>query len=177
MEEKTLCKLDICYNRTKTFWAVSIILLVITIFFACNCTEVLSIEDNWDWGYEHTWVCGDIVFCFEGSSLYVALGMILFGIGFPIVSVIVHKFLSQRCSLVLTETQILGTKRAIFYSQKILIPIANFDHACVKATLSDAIRNGKTVVIKTASGALKFHYAHNAEEFVTAVMKQFQAAK
>ena len=111
------------------------------------------------------------------GNIVLGISIVLVGFGFPVVVQLVYRFIAKRCSLTLTETQIYGTLKLPFSSQKLQMPIDKVDNVYTKTGIADAFRSGNTLAIRTASGVVKFHYVHNADEFTAAAMKQIEAAK
>ena len=114
---------------------------------------------------------------FDGEGVALSVAVIAVFVAVPFAIRGMHKFVAKRCELVLTDKQLNGTLKFPFSTQKIQIPTEKIDNIYTSDSLVDALRGGKTLAIRSASGIIKFHYVYNADEFVDVAMKQVEAIR
>ena len=76
------------------------------------------------------------------------------------------KEIAKASSLELTEEGISGSLKIWGVNSKLNIPLDNISSLYVKESIWDKIRSGKTLVIASSSGSVKFRCVQNADEFV-----------
>lgn len=74
--------------------------------------------------------------------------------------------IAKASSLELTEEGISGSLKIWGVNSKLNIPLDNISSLYVKESIWDKIRSGKTLVIASSSGSVKFRCVQNADEFV-----------
>ena len=87
--------------------------------------------------------------------------------------------IAKKATLELEEGQINGHIRGLYgiTNIKLNTPIDHVDNVMVSDGLLDKFRGGKTLLISSNSGLIKFHYVQNAEEFAQAAMKRINEVK
>ncbi len=86
-------------------------------------------------------------------------------------------FNAKRCNLSLWEDTIQGNLKTAFSVKELRLPIEKVDNVMVVDGFADKIRGGKTIVIRSNSGLIKFHWVHNADAFVRATVQQIEEFK
>lgn len=89
----------------------------------------------------------------------------------PFIMKSVYNFFVMKNKLTLTEDQLSGIIKKPFSKKIIQIPIEKIDKIFITNEFQDKFRSGKTLVIYYDSCVTKFHYAHNAEDFIDKVLK------
>jgi hypothetical protein len=74
--------------------------------------------------------------------------------------------IAKASSLELTEEGISDSLKIWGVNSKLNIPLDNISSLYVKESIWDKIRSGKTLVIASSSGSVKFRCVQNADEFV-----------
>lgn len=74
--------------------------------------------------------------------------------------------IAKASSLELAEEGISGSLKIWGVNSKLNIPLDNISSLYVKESIWDKIRSGKTLVIASSSGSVKFRCVQNADEFV-----------
>ncbi len=104
---------------------------------------------------------------------------ILITIGVIILPIILRKIrnrIAENCFLFLIERGINGSRKKVFSSAQLNLPIDKIDNIMISQSIFDNLRGGKTVVVRSTSGLIKypwvqkFPWVQNAEEFVDAVL-------
>lgn len=95
----------------------------------------------------------------------------------PVILKLFSQSIANSCQLELTENQIKGQLKMPFSTKKLQMPIDKLDNVFTSNGLADKFRSGETVIIHSNSGAVKFHYVHNAEEFARVAMKRIEEAR
>ena len=78
------------------------------------------------------------------------------------------------CTLTLYEKNIDGQINRLFSNDSLNLPINKIDSIFIRSRLLDKLRGGKTIVIRSASGIIKFPCIENAEEFVNITLAEIQ---
>ncbi|MCD7811150.1 MAG: hypothetical protein LUG91_04765 [Ruminococcus sp.] len=89
----------------------------------------------------------------------------------------VLNYIASCCSFTLEEGQIIGQKKILFIERSLQIPIDHLDNIVISYGIWDRLFGGKTILIRSCSGRIKFHYVQNAEDFATAVMEKIEESK
>lgn len=95
----------------------------------------------------------------------------------PLIVVLIKKYITKRCELILTDKEIRGQKKTLFSMRRLQIPIDHLDNVMTSNSLIDKIRGGETLMISSNSGLIRFHYVQNAEEFAQAAMKRIDEVR
>ena len=82
------------------------------------------------------------------------------------------KLVSKQCSLELNDSGVEGKRKKLLSAAELKLPIEKVDSIMVKKNLFNALTGGKTIVISSASGRIKFPWVRNADEFAQAVRQK-----
>lgn len=148
--KNVICKAIMKANRfPKVVLVISIIILIIgAILFA-----VASI----------TWDDGLMAF---GAFLMV-VGLIFIFVDIPLSAI-------ESCKLVLHDKGIDGVVANGFSCKQLQLPTNKIDSIFLKNSFFDSLCGGQTIVIRSASGLIKFHCVQNAKEFVNFSLSEIQ---
>ena len=97
-----------------------------------------------------------------------------------VIPFIVHTIYNKMCKnteLIVSEEQIYGSYSSFISKRTLQIPIEKVDNLTIISTFTDKLKTGKTLGICTASGIIKLHFVHNAEEIVSATMNRINEVK
>ncbi len=145
--EKTISKADIRVTSKA--------LIIVFLIFA------IGIEALIGYGYG---------FRYFLSDWYLPLGVFV-GIMLPCMLRYMRDiYVSNRCHLELTSSRIKGIRKKLFSSEELDLPIDKIDSILVSSTLGDKLEGGKTLLIRSVSGVVKFPWVQNASEFKDAVV-------
>ena len=111
-------------------------------------------------------------FTMQDGSLFVVL--VIIGSLIPLCYCL---YTAKRCSLELNDKGVYGIRKKLFSSSELKFPISKIDSIMLKKSLFNYISGGKTVVLNTASGIIKFPWVQNADEFVDATLAKIEEAK
>jgi len=95
----------------------------------------------------------------------------------PIIYFYFIKFIASRCSLCLEEGQIKGQLKTLFGKKSLQLPLDHLDNVMVSHGLMDKLCGGKTLLISSNRGLIKFHYVQNADEFARVAMEKIEEVK
>ncbi len=95
----------------------------------------------------------------------------------PIIYGAIIKSRSSRCKIELTDQQIFGTKKKHIGATQIQIPLDKLDNVFVNDSLYNKLTGGRTLVISSNSGRIKFPWVQNAQEFADAAVKQMNLVR
>lgn len=109
--------------------------------------------------------------------LVLGIIMTIILLSLPLIVVLIKKYITKRCELILTDKEIRGQKKTLFSMRRLQIPIDHLDNVMTLNSLIDKIRGGETLMISSNSGLIKFHYVQNADEFAQAAMKRINEVK
>lgn len=113
-----------------------------------------------------------------GSGLKILLrSMIIISITIVTWIPVITMNISNKCFLELTAEGIEGSIKKLFSTASLRLPIAKVDSLFVKDSIFDKIRSGKTLVIRSTSGTIRFMCVQNADEFVAAANKAIEENK
>ncbi|MBR2304497.1 MAG: SHOCT domain-containing protein [Ruminococcus sp.] len=177
MTDNTLCKANIKVQISLIWKIILVALIAFTILW--NVPSLSRESENynlfgyynarfWNSYYEkYKFMYGNNVPC--SVSLILVILCILWTIRCIIVS--------RKCLLELTADGINGSRAKLFSNKNLQLPIDKIDNIEIKDGILDKLFGGKTVCIRTASGAVKFAWIQNAEEFVSATQEKMKEFK
>lgn len=84
---------------------------------------------------------------------------------------------SKKCALYLYSNRVEGTLKVLFTSRSLNLPIDKIDSIMSSSGFTDKLYGGKSVLINTASGRMRFRAVHNADEFVAETLKAIESNK
>ncbi len=84
-------------------------------------------------------------------------------------------YTAKRCSLELNDKGVFGKRKKLFSTLDLKFPINQIDSIMLKRSLLNILSGGKTVVLHTASGVIKFPWVQNADEFVDATLAKMKS--
>ena len=99
-------------------------------------------------------------------KILVILIRLVFAAFLILLPIIIRKLeatICRRCSLTIFEDRVEGTYGR-FSTKSLSLPIEQLSAVSISNGFFDKIRSGETVTLNTASGAIKFHFVHNAAE-------------
>jgi len=96
---------------------------------------------------------------------------------FPLWFYGIGKFISSRYALTLEEGQIKGQLKTFFGKKSLQLPLDHLDNVMVSHGLMDKLHGGKTLLISSNRGLIKFHYIQNADEFARVAMEKIEEVK
>lgn len=152
-QEKVIIKADIRYIPRKSFLAL----------FPIGCILI---------GLPFIFLSND-EFYFWSSLLFTVVG----GIGLPLLIWSINTYISNNCTLLLNEKGIKGYIQTLYSKKALQLPIDKIDSIAISESDADKLRGGKTVVIRSASGLIKFQYVQNADEFVNITLAEIEKFK
>ncbi|MGN1086256.1 MAG: SHOCT domain-containing protein, partial [Porcipelethomonas sp.] len=103
------------------------------------------------------------------------LSVIVFGI--PVIIRCIVNNIAKQCSLSLTEKSITGNRKTLFAYSEIKLPIDKVDSIMASHSFLNILTGGDTLLIRSASGAVKFLWVQNAKEFVDATLAKIEEFK
>lgn len=184
--EKILCETKIKCNWTilrkigcVIWWILEAIMFYVT-GPALNegPHEIITSWGTDKWNFRHIW--GMYYDSFDTDSDYklyktliIFLGIVItvFIFLLPFIIKAIDNHITKKCTLILTDKQIYGQVKKLFSKKQIQIPIEKLDNIMTVNGFTDKFRSGETILIHSNSGAIRFHYVQNAEEFVMAALK------
>lgn len=86
----------------------------------------------------------------------------------------VSNMTAKQCSLVLEQKGISGERKTMFSNKQLKLPMNKIDSISVQSGILDAVRGGKTIAVRSASGLVKFPCVQNAQEFVETTLAEIQ---
>lgn len=95
----------------------------------------------------------------------------------PFIIHIIYNKMCKNTELTVTEEEILGSYSSFISKKTLQIPIEKVDNMTIISTFKDKLKTGKTLGICTASGIIKLHFIHNAEEIVSVTMNKINEVK
>lgn len=176
--EKVLEKLEIKSKWTLAHTIFSVIWWIAEII----CMKFTSYTEyiTFNCYYKHIWGIpyyrydndGDNNFWWYMLLLGILITIVIAAI--PFVIRLIYKFIAKRCQLTLTENQIYGVLKMPLSTRKIQMPIEKIDNVFTLNGILDKMLGGKTLKICSNSGAVKFHFVQNAEEFAASAIKRIE---
>lgn len=110
---------------------------------------------------------GDLPFI-SGSFPIVSLLPLLLGITMLILKISI-KFIIKGCSLQLCKDGLNGNRKYLFSNKELKLPVEKVDNISIEKSFINELFDGKTIVIRSASDAIRFMCVQNASEFVDKV--------
>lgn len=110
-----------------------------------------------------------LIFIFVCLCLIIAI-CIIFGI-------LYSKVVAKKCSIIIENTGVIGTRVKFFSNKEIKLPIEKIDSITVQNGILDKLYGGKTIAIRSSSGLIKFPWVQNAQEFLDATLAGIQKYK
>ncbi|MGN0630856.1 MAG: SHOCT domain-containing protein [Ruminococcus sp.] len=95
----------------------------------------------------------------------------------PLIMRKIADYMAKECSLSLTDKSITGCKKNLFSSKALKLPIEKIDAIMASHNIFDSMRGGETLLIRSASGVVKFPWVQNADEFVSAALAEIEKFK
>lgn len=177
--EKVLEKLEINSRWTLAHTIFSVIWWIAEII----CMKFTSYTEDYYggyFGYKYIWGMPYYRYEREGENNFwwymLLLGILITIViaAIPFVIRLIYKFIAKRCQLTLTENQIYGVLKMPLSTRKIQMPIEKIDNVFTLNGILDKMLGGKTLKICSNSGAVKFHFVQNAEQFAAATIKRIE---
>ena len=149
--EKTICKADI---RLTRFIMLIIIVLI-------DAGVIFGFKDF-----------------LTDKSVPLIVAMIIGVFTLPVIIVTLsHLYTAKNSSLILTETGISGARGKMTSDSELNLPIDKIDSIYIHNGIMDKLEGGKTLMIRSVSGVVKFPWVQNAEEFRNAVIAKIEDYK
>lgn len=178
--KKCICKANIRANKKVIFLPVSLMLIVAIIglvpvrrlgSYFCNIFYAHIYSTYWDVEGEtlkKKWMIEDGFFIF-----------IIPFIVFALVSILCWLYIksAKSCSIELNDKCVKGVRKTIFSKRDLNLPIEQIDSIMVSHSLWDALFGGEKLLIRSASGMIKFPWVRNAKEFSDAVLAKIDEYK
>ncbi|MCI5905492.1 MAG: SHOCT domain-containing protein [Oscillospiraceae bacterium] len=173
--ENSIIKADIKFKFSMVYKIIMCIFIIATIlwiipikekhYYGCkyNVFDV-CIRDLERRMYSH-----EEMFIKNAIPIVITMIMILF--------LVITMYKVSKCFLKLTAEGIEGSVKKLFSTESLRLPIAKVDSLFVKNSIFDKIRGGKTLVIRSTSGTIRFKCVQNADEFVAAANKAIEENK
>lgn len=95
----------------------------------------------------------------------------------PLIMRKIADYMARECSLSLTDKSITGCRKNLFSSKALKLPIEKIDAIMSSHSIFDSLRGGDTLLIRSASGVVKFPWVQNADEFVSAALVEIEKFK
>lgn len=151
--DKTICKADIRVTRFFFF----IIMALIDLFAIIVFKDALIASGN------------------SMLRIIVTISIILL---FPAIFITLCDIrAAKKSSLRLTETGISGARKKLSSNSELNLPIDKIDSIYIHNGIMDKLEGGKTLMIRSVSGVIKFPWVQNAEEFRDAVTTKIEEYK
>lgn len=102
------------------------------------------------------------------SSIFILLYILPF---------VIKKIIELPCKftkLTVSESSVNGVYSGFFTKKTLNMPLDKVDNLSVTNSFMDKVRSGKTLEVRTASGIIRFHFVHNAEEVVEITMRRIE---
>ncbi|GEM_PF-6495757 len=166
-------------RRTALQIIPTIIIWLLEIFLVSTTYNEFD-TGNYTYGFHHyKSVLGTIYYDNGYDADYCAIVLLILIPIFllPLIINVMGKFIAKRCQLNLTENQVYGELKTLFGSKKLQIPIEKLDTIMTENSFLDKIRSGETLLVRSTSGVVKFHYVQNAEKFSRAALEQIEKFK
>lgn len=168
--EKILAKADVKFTpskkaRTIYYWsviAVAVLGLVCGSHISGNGLYV-------SWFYA-LWFGNE-----EEALLFFAILIVLFVI--PTCIRAIWKSRCKKTALYVSESYVYGTYSGFLTKKSLKMPIEKVDNLTNSSNLFDKLRSGTTIGVCSASGIIRFHFVHNAEEVISAAMNRINELK
>ena len=113
---------------------------------------------------------------YPGNIVWVS-GMFIILLGAPFYIDAIHKRQCKNTALTISESKIYGSYNSFLFMKTLEMPIEKVDNLTTISGLMDKLRTGVTLGVCSASGVIKIHFVHNAEEVVSAAMKRINEIK
>ncbi len=180
-EKKLICRADISFKCPNVTKIVMIIWYIVAIVASVLLSLPRSDEGDVSYHFMGMWVGSDYGSGFswdDGASIAFAVGIMIIIVAFVIPIILyMSNFKANQCILSLWDDSIRGELKTTFSKKEIRLPIEKLDNVMVVEGFFDRIRGGKTIEIRSNSGLIKFHWVHNADEFVAATLQRIEAFK
>lgn len=128
--------------------------------------------DNYVWREE--WVEDEI---FNVGFLFLGILITIAGTVLPIIMRKIADNIARQCRLSLTDKSVIGNKKTLFSNKVLNLPIDKIDSIMASHSFLDTLRGGDTLLIRSASGVVKFPWVQNANEFVDATLAKIEEFK
>ena len=119
--------------------------------------------------YEHEYFWGEFLLL----GIWIIIGIIVL----PIIMRKIADYMARQCSLSLTEKSVTGNKKTLFSNQVLKLPIDKVDAIMASHSFLDTLRGGDTLLIRSASGVIKFPWVQNANDFVNKTLARIEEYK
>lgn len=112
------------------------------------------------------------------KSVPLIVAMIIGVFTLPVIIITLsHLYTAKNSSLILTETGISGARGKMTSDSELNLPIDKIDSIYIHNGIMDKLEGGKTLMIRSVSGVVKFPWVQNAEEFRNAVIAKIEEYK
>lgn len=112
------------------------------------------------------------------KSVPLIVAMIIGVFTLPVIIITLsHLYTAKNSSLILTETGISGARGKMTSDSELNLPIDKIDSIFIHNGVMDKLEGGKTLMIRSVSGVIKFPWVQNAEEFRDAVTTKIEEYK
>ncbi len=149
--DKTICKADI---RLTRFIMLIIIILI-------DAGVIFGFKDY-----------------LTDKSVPLIVAMIIGVFTLPVIIITLsHLYTAKNSSLILTKTGISGARKKLSSNSELNLPIDKIDSIYIHNGIMDKLEGGKTLMIRSVSGVIKFPWVQNAEEFRDAVTTKIEEYK
>jgi len=173
--EKCICKANIRANKKAIFLPVSLMLIVAIIGLVPIKSDrsggsfynLLGMLTYWQNSYGK-WETHDAFVIFIIPFIIFALASILCWL---------YIKSAKSCSIELNDKCVKGVRKTIFSKRDLNLPIEQIDSIMVSHSLWDALFGGEKLLIRSASGMIKFPWVRNAKEFSDAVLAKIDEYK
>ena len=117
------------------------------------------------------------------SEDFYILNIVLLSLGYilvassPFIIKALYSRMTRNTELYVTDKQVIGSYSSFIFKKTLQIPIEKVDNLTICSTFLDKLRTGKTLGICSASGIIKLHFVHNAEQVVALTMERISEIK
>lgn len=184
--EKIICKADIRANKKIIkinffLFGLSMLLAMVWMipvkkgendlwYYACNVLGIRIYNysrvarSGWTLSYSAEWE----LLCFVIAIIFLVL-LLFFN----------KSYLKndKYCSIELNDKGVKGVRKSIFSKRDLNLPIEQIDSIMVSHSFWDTLFGGDTLVIRSASGLIKFPWVRNAKEFTDATLEKIDDFK
>lgn len=138
--------------------------------------DLLFVGEGWHNSYYGYSYWDDASETYIGNIIWVT-AMYLLLLPAPLYIDAIHKRQCENTALTISETKVYGSYNSFLFMKTLEMPIEKVDNLTTISGLMDKLRTGVTLGICSASGVIKIHFVHNAEEVVSAAMKRINEIK
>ncbi|MBQ6634649.1 MAG: SHOCT domain-containing protein [Ruminococcus sp.] len=129
-----------------------------------------------EWSYDSGTITRTCVDTYEDNIIFLLVLLVLL-FSLPLILTRIVKIVAARCFITLQPNGIKGLRKKIISQMLIDLPIEKIDSILISKSILDFLRGGKTIVIRSNSGVIRFPWVQNAEEFMQATLAEIEKYK